>query len=1411
MSSSQISMRLVLILIVLFTLLEARFSPSKVNANTSNRTYYVDTTGDAGISANPNACESDLADSDCTLRQAIQKANADGGASTIDFSLLPTSDPNYSGTTKRWTIKPLSQLPSINDANGGTTVKGRLDNVEFLPRIVLDGSALNSDGNGFQIASANNVINGMIIVNFKGNTLTTGNGIRITGINAKDNQIVGCYIGSFPRELPVAPAIPPGNQQAGVRIDNAASRNRVGAPGTNRNFINGNGYDKQGNKTYGDGIRISESYPTDSNATSNNVVEGNYIGIGVGSALDEAALPNNGHGIQISDSSYNTIGGNAGARNMISGNGLSGIVVTGAGSTNNTIYGNYVGTASDGFVDIGNTESGIVFSYGASNNTVGGGVNPVVISGNGGYGVLITDADTNNNTIRDSYIGLNESGDVAVANDKGGVRIQNDATNNHIGVSGGRNIISGNTGYGISLGRVDTGILVTNDNIIQNNILGLDQLAKNPVPNTTGGIEVDSSANNTIIGGLASGEGNVISDNTGPGIVVRAQDVSNTTIQGNIIGLKRSVTNGIFDGNAGNDSHGIYVEPNAKTVTIGGDATQKNRIAYNLGDGVQVNTGASNITITFNDVTTNTLNGINLTGVTAPIINDNQANANGTAAASTGILVSSAPNAQILRNTANLNTQHGIQVTSANNLQLNTNVVKQNTADGIQVATSNNLQLNNNLADTNNANGIQVASANIATLDSNTVNNNTANGLIALSSDALKITSLTTSLNKNSGAVIGESTRVTLDKTTAVTNTLNGISLVNTKPFTVTNSPKLHSNGSAGLKAVGSFNHSQIRKNDVKFNGANGILLESAAPSATQYLTMTGNLARENTGSGLFINGNISKALIQQNSFYFNTVDGAHVGGAATPHPQQITFDNNSFTGNGIPVNASLPVGEAYYGLGIVLEPNTIAAGNAANPNHDIDPPFNLIAWDDGRFTGQVLANGSPDACLPTPTNPAPNPAPSCKLQFFSTDSERLDGQGFSLLNSSTIGANGYFTATLGFVPKQLAVTATDQTGNTSEFAVYDSKPSLAFDAAQAKQASPGETVTFVHKLTNTGNVAFTSIGLGFEARKNGVLLTSWDVSANPTGTFSLKPGETKTVTTTVKLPLGPNDEVAAGSVANIRLVATSGSTENAVAQAEVTDTVTVLPRVVLDVQPTALSGSAKPGQVVTYPHTVTNKGNVDTSVALSYQTLVNNGNAPTWTTVLEPTSLTLKPGQSAGFTVKVTVSEGSQEGTQAVTTVTLIPSTNGTQDPTQTKTVVDTTTATLEQAATLLPARQEQYGAATEVVSFEHYVQNTSNGTATFKLQAVSSQGSVISFRSIDDKTQLVSGSTFTLAQGDQFDFLMDVTVDRRLLPGQKDVITVVLLDAQGGVIGGASAQDTIIVQTGVMYPRVFMPVVKK
>src|SRR5205807_410538 len=67
---------------------------------------------------------------------------------------------------------------------------------------------------------------------------------------------------------------------------------------------------------------------------------------------------------------------------------------------------------------VGNSGHGIVVSSGATNNTIGGATTAArnIISGNAGYGVLITDSGSAANVVEGNYIGTDITGTQVVAN-----------------------------------------------------------------------------------------------------------------------------------------------------------------------------------------------------------------------------------------------------------------------------------------------------------------------------------------------------------------------------------------------------------------------------------------------------------------------------------------------------------------------------------------------------------------------------------------------------------------------------------------------------------------------------------------------------------------------------------------------------------------------------------------------------------------------------------------------------------------------------------------------------------------------------------------------------------------------------------------------------------------------------------
>ena len=235
----------------------------------------------------------------------------------------------------------------------------------------------------------------------------------------------------------------------------------------------------------------------------------------------------------------NTIGGTSAAdRNVISGNTQMGVLLQSAGTSSNTVAGNYIGTNAAGSAAVPNGTYGVDIKNSASGNTVGGttGTAGNVISGNASSGIAIEGSAASGNTVLGNYIGVNPAGTAAMANGAYGVYITN-APSNTIGgtTAAERNVVSGNTSGGMYiLGATATG------NIVKGNYIGTNAAGTAAVANSGAGVWVEAAPTNTI-GGTAAGAGNVISGNTNHGLYLYST-TSGTQVQGNLIGTNAAGT-----------------------------------------------------------------------------------------------------------------------------------------------------------------------------------------------------------------------------------------------------------------------------------------------------------------------------------------------------------------------------------------------------------------------------------------------------------------------------------------------------------------------------------------------------------------------------------------------------------------------------------------------------------------------------------------------------------------------------------------------------------------------------------------------------------------------------------------------------------------------------------------------------
>ena len=259
------------------------------------------------------------------------------------------------------------------------------------------------------------------------------------------------------------------------------------------------------------------------------------------------------YGIQVSGAN-NTIGGTtSGAGNLISGKTTYGIPISGS---DNLVEDNRIGTDITGTVALGNGSVGVIISGGA-NNTIGGTAAAArnLISGNSSFGVEIGFSGATGNVVEGNLIGTNAAGTVALPNLDGVVIVT--TSHNTIGgaTPGEGNLISGNTDDGISLQN-------GSDNLVAGNMIGTDITGKVALPNE-GGVSLDNTTGNTI-GGTTSGAGNLISGNTSAGVDIGSALSTGNVVEGNKIGTDITGTHALAN------SLGVEVEGEASDNTIGG-------------------------------------------------------------------------------------------------------------------------------------------------------------------------------------------------------------------------------------------------------------------------------------------------------------------------------------------------------------------------------------------------------------------------------------------------------------------------------------------------------------------------------------------------------------------------------------------------------------------------------------------------------------------------------------------------------------------------------------------------------------------------------------------------------------------------------------------------------------------------
>ncbi len=349
-----------------------------------------------------------------------------------------------SGTIIGGTNAGMRNIISGNSQYGVILTSNTTANVVLGNFIGTDFSGSNSVPNGLAVGNSyagigifagasGNLIGG---TNASSRNIISGNtnvGVYLAGPGVSDNVIAGNYIG-----LNVSGSASLPSQGNGLYLVNGASGNTVGGttPGAG-NVISGN---------HSYGLYISDP------GTSNNFVLGNFIGPDANgtNAIGDGGI---GIGILNNASGNFIGGTSAGTGNLISGSpGFSYGIAT-YGANNNTIQGNFVGTDLSGKNAFPNGFAGIALMFGSTGNLIGGTAPGAgnLISANGSYGIYIYAAGTTNNLVEGNLIGTDITGNNALGNGFANVVMLGGATGNLIGGAGSGNVIAFAGSPGVAL------------------------------------------------------------------------------------------------------------------------------------------------------------------------------------------------------------------------------------------------------------------------------------------------------------------------------------------------------------------------------------------------------------------------------------------------------------------------------------------------------------------------------------------------------------------------------------------------------------------------------------------------------------------------------------------------------------------------------------------------------------------------------------------------------------------------------------------------------------------------------------------------------------------------------------------------------------------------------------------------
>lgn len=260
----------------------------------------------------------------------------------------------------------------------------------------------------------------------------------------------------------------------------------------------------------------------------------------------------------------------------------------------------------------------------------------LVINGFLGNGIFVFRGGSN--VIEGNFIGTNAAGNAARANAGAGILVS-DSSFNTIGgaTAAARNVVSGNLQQGITIGpQLDfpgpvTGL--SHNNSILGNYVGTDASATQAIGNGQVGVFVLIASANEI-GGLNAGEGNVISGNSGIGLLISSTGTlpdsspisgiaENNLIIGNLIGASPNSTTPLgnaCDGIALRSTSGNTIGisfPAAHNHIVGNGTANCGLAGFDRGNGISIfnassGTNSNSNRIQYNEIQNNRGLGIDL-------------------------------------------------------------------------------------------------------------------------------------------------------------------------------------------------------------------------------------------------------------------------------------------------------------------------------------------------------------------------------------------------------------------------------------------------------------------------------------------------------------------------------------------------------------------------------------------------------------------------------------------------------------------------------------------------------------------------------------------------------------------------------------------------------------------------------